>query len=142
MNSTKKKMKVIEKEVKNDNGIFYTLPLHKSKYSGWVWDAKGNFVFQFESEFTDKGQFVDGCLEMQDRILKSLNADSHEPIPELNLEVKDAIELWNDNKLLILIRGWGNLTGVGAHNFTGEKACKIQDNFVKWIIEKLSNKAQ
>jgi hypothetical protein len=43
-----------------------------------------------------------------------------------------------DNELFILIRGWGNLTGTGAHHFSEEKAVKIQDDFRDWIIYKLS----
>ena len=32
-------------------------------------------------------------------------------------------------KPFILIRDWGNLTGVGAHNLPAEKAAQIQDDF-------------
>jgi hypothetical protein len=39
---------------------------------------------------------------------------------------------------LILIRGWGNLTGCGAYNLDGEYAGKIQDTLEEYIIEKLS----
>lgn len=41
---------------------FYAKPFRKSKYSGWVWDNHGNFVFQFESEFDEKGDYVKGCF--------------------------------------------------------------------------------
>jgi len=40
----------------------------------------------------------------------------------------------------ILIRGWGNLTGIGGYNFDSEKASKIQDDFRDWIIYKLTKK--
>ena len=45
----------------------------------------------------------------------------------------------NNNDLpFILIRGWGNLIGIGGYNFDMEKASKIQDDFRDWIIYKLS----
>lgn len=124
--------------MKEEELKFYTKPFRKSKYSGWVRDNKGNFVFQFESEFDDKGDYAKGCLEMQDRILSSINSDEHKPIPELNLMLKSAIEIFNGEKHLITIRGWGNLTGISAHNFPAEKAAKIQDDFAQWLLYKLS----
>ena len=36
---------------------------------------------------------------------------------------------------LILIRGWGNLTGAGAHNLSVEEAANIQDTFADFIVE-------
>ena len=36
-----------------------------------------------------------------------------------------------------MIRGWGNLTGVGAYNLNGDYATKIQDTLAEYIIEKL-----
>ena len=116
---------------------FYKQPFHKPKYGSWIYDANGNFVFQFESEFDDKGEYTKGCLELQDRVIKSLNSNKHEPVDELNLSLK-CIEIKNNSKLFITIRGWGNLTGTGAHNFPVEKAVKIQDDFAAWIIYKLS----
>lgn len=37
----------------------------------------------------------------------------------------------------ISIRGWGKLTGVGGCNLEEEIACKVQDDFADWIIQKI-----
>jgi len=116
---------------------FYKQPFRKSDWS-WVYDANGNFVFQFERKYDENGNYEKGCIELEDRIIKSLNSKNQEIIPELKLMIRDAIEIKNHGKLLILIRGWGNLTGIGAHNFPIEKASKIQDDFAAWIIYKLT----
>lgn len=39
---------------------------------------------------------------------------------------------------LILIRGWGTLTGSGAYNLNEDYACAIQDSLAEYIVEKLT----
>jgi len=119
---------------------FYKQPFHQAKYGSWVYDANSNFVFQFESEFDEKGDYAKGCKEMQEAVIKSLNSKEHKPIAELNLSLhnEDPNFILNNGKLFAIIRGWGNLTGVGANNFPAEKAAKIQDDFRDWLIRKLS----
>lgn len=39
----------------------------------------------------------------------------------------------------ILIRGWGNLIGIGGFKLKEKQAIKIQDNFANWIIQTLKN---
>lgn len=119
---------------------FYTTPFHKNKYSGWVYDAKWNFVFQFEGDFDEKGNYAKGYEELTDKILFSLNDINHSPLENFNLELKNAIELYREEKLFILIRGWGNLTGIGWHNFDSEKASKIQYDFVEYFLYKVCDK--
>jgi hypothetical protein len=120
---------------------FYRQPFKQDKYSGWVYDARNNFVFQFdeEKEFDEKGNYLPGVKELREIVIFSLNALDFDPIPGLDLSVnpKDPIEILNHGKLFITIRGWGNLTGIGGHHFDGEKASKIQDNFRDWLIYKL-----
>ena len=118
--------------------VFYKQPFKKLEDTSWVYDANDNFVFQFERKYDENGNHAEGCIELEDKIIKSLNSDNQELIPELKLLLRDAIEIKNHGKLLILIRGWGNLTGIGAHNFPVEKAAKIQDDFAAWIIYKLT----
>jgi len=109
---------------------FYTRPFHQSVYGGWVYDARNNFVFQFENGVSK---------ELQQEVIFSLNALDSEPIEGLNLSFLDAIEILNDGQKFICIRGWGKLTGIGGYNFHVEKASKIQDDFRDWIIYKLTN---
>lgn len=119
---------------------FYTRPF-MIPYIGRVHDAKGNFVFQIETLYT-KGKYAEGEEKLKEEILLSLNAIDHEPIERFNLTVQNGIEIYDKDRFLILIRGWGNLTGIGAYNFSDEKARNIQDKFVLWLIEKLTKKKE
>lgn len=42
-----------------------------------------------------------------------------------------------DGIKVMLIRGWGHLTGGGALNLPYREAAKIQDDFGEWIVKKL-----
>ena len=119
---------------------FYKQPFRKIKYGSWVYDADNNFVFQFETRFNAKGDYEDGELELQQQVLESLNSTDHKPIigKKFFANPNDGGEIWYDEIHFITIRGWGNLTGIGAHNFDAEKAAKIQDDFCDWIIYKLT----
>lgn len=123
---------------------FYTQPFHQPKYGSWVYDSRSNFVFQFEKTeaYDSMGNYAEGVEELRQEVIFSLNSINHEPINSLNLSVneEDGTEILNGGKLFITIRGWGNLTGIGGHNFGEAKAVKIQDDFRDWLIYKLSNK--
>lgn len=114
---------------------FYKQPF-RNEYGSRVYDAKNNFCFQFEIEF------VENWKKLWEKVMFSLNSIEHEPIKELKLSInpKYPIQILNNGKPFILIRGWGNLTGIGGYNFSEEKATIIQDDFRDWIIYKLSNK--
>jgi hypothetical protein len=110
---------------------FYKRPLYLDKYSNWVYDAKHNFVFQFNKKNNNRN-------EMQE-IIFSLNSINHEPIENLDLSIGiKPTEILNNKLPFIQIRGWGNLTGIGGYNFSSDKASNIQDDFRDWIIYKLS----
>lgn len=121
----------------NNTLLFYKQPFRKSEYCGWVYDANENFVFQFETIFDEKGNYAAGEEDLMKSIIDSINSEDHIPIESMNLLSKDG-QILDGDRELITIRGWGNLTGVGAHNFSGEKAAKIQDDFEGWLIAKLS----
>lgn len=38
---------------------------------------------------------------------------------------------------IMVLRGWGHLTGRGALNLSPEEAIEIQDDFGEWIVKKL-----
>ena len=44
-------------------------------------------------------------------------------------------------KHIMLIRGWGHLTGICGLHLKDEDAAKIQDDFGKYIVEKLNEKS-
>ena len=107
---------------------FYTRPFVRLDFdSRRVYDAKANFVF----EFNDKDK------KLQREILFALNDIDLKPIQGLKLELQDPISIFKDKKPLITIRGWGNLTGIDARNFSDDKASKIQDDFVRWFFYKV-----
>ena len=110
------------------SALFYTRPFKMYEYGRQVYDAKDNFVFEFEKGVSK---------ELQQEVIFSLNALDKEPIYRLQITFFED-RILNDNKSIICIRGWGNLTGVGGYNFDSEKALKIQDDFRDWIVYKIS----
>jgi hypothetical protein len=116
---------------KTNPDLFYTRPFKMYEYGKQVYDAKDNFVFEFEKGVTK---------DLQKNVIFSLNALDNEPIETLKLSFLNSIEILNDNQKFICIRGWGNLTGTGGYHFKEEKAIKIQNDFRDWIIYKLSEK--
>lgn len=116
---------------------FYTRPFHIDYGGGWVYDAKGNFVFQFEKSLRkDK-------IQRQNIIfrLNALDKDTEEiPDYKLHYDHKNAEILdMTKGELFITIRGWGGLTGTGGgHGFSAEKASDIQKRFAEWLIERLT----
>ena len=103
---------------------------------------KGNFIFQFdeENEFDEKGNYVFGIKEFREKVILSLNSLNHEPIIDCVFKANPncPIEILKDDALLITIRGWGNLNGIGGYNFDEEKAVKIQNELRDWIVYKLT----
>lgn len=108
----------------------YEFPFHQAKYGSWVYDAKGNFIFQFENGDANVREKIIGILNGEVTEYNRREVRGSEGSIEVNIEGK-----WKE---LILIRGWGNLTGVGAYNLDGEYAAKIQDSLQEYILEKLN----
>lgn len=68
-------------------------------------------------------------------IINLLNGDEDKPVIR---EVKYSggyVSIGGIN--VMLLRGWGHLTGCGALNLPPEEAAKIQDDFGEWIVKKL-----
>ena len=105
----------------------YKFPFRQAKFGTWVYDDNSNFIFQF--------QFEDENTRKQ--VIDILNGDFI-PKKKKNFVFKDGI-ISIDDKQFIMIRGWGNLTGIGGYNLDGEYAAKIQDTLGEYIIEKLNN---
>ena len=116
----------------------YIFPLRKSEHSGWVYDTWGNFVFQFEPRFNDNGDFQDGWQEFETEVLGALNGKQPMKGGQPYHFKEGKIFRANDNTPVITIRGWGNLTGIGAHNLPAEDAANIQDTFGRFIVETLN----
>ena len=108
----------------------YQFPFHQAKYGSWVYDANSNFIFQFE---------IDN-KETREKAVAILNGEfeSNKDNKFVHEDGMIYLEKDGERKEFILIRGWGNLTGVGAYNLDGEYAGKIQDTLAEYIIEKLN----
>lgn len=119
----------------------YVFPLHKTKYSSQVYDAKGNFVFQFEPKFVN-GEYLDGWEDFESEVIDCLNGSlSMNYDGVFILKDGEIFAQKTDNKNvvhIITIRGWGNLTGIGAHHLHEDEAANIQDTFAEFIINKLN----
>jgi hypothetical protein len=128
MKNDNKQNKALSQTCVSKSALFYTRPFKMYEYGRQVYDAKDNFIFEFEKGISK---------ELQQEVIFSLNALDNEPIKNFNLTFfEDRIK--NNDTSIICIRGWGNLTGTGGYNFSEEKAIKIQDDFRDWIIYKLS----
>lgn len=109
---------------------YYKLPLQINE---WGIDAK---TADFRKAFD---WLLDIKLETKQRIIAQIN----DPQPNgLKLKGKfsydkDMVILY-DNKPIILIRGWGMLTGIGGYNLPLNEAAKIQDAFATYIVECLN----
>ena len=107
----------------------YKFPLVELGYSiGRVYDSGNNFVFQFHIE----------SKSTKEKLLKCINGEINLTNPHISFRHEDGFILDNDHNKLILIRGWGNLTGIGAHNLPVEEAANIQDTFADFIVERLN----
>lgn len=119
----------------------YVFPLKPANGGGWVFDQNGNFVFQFEAQF-EGGNYAKGWKEFEDKVLDCLNGKNHLKLTTesyfIHKEGQIFIKQEDNNKLIITIRGWGNLTGIGSHNLSGEEAANIQDTFAEFIVNKLN----
>lgn len=117
---------------------FYERPFHRAKYGSWIYDANGNFIFQFERNFTKSGDYIPMTIQNEDKFLEVLNGNG-EVDHDFNLSIVNEIQIHNHGSLFVTIRGWGGLTGIGGHGFKVEKAAKIQDDFAQWLLFKTKN---
>lgn len=116
----------------------YMFPLKCTGYSDRVYDLKGNFVFQFEPQFVE-GDFDPKYIELRDKIMTVLNSNERVDTGDKFYHESGQICKTGTRIPLITIRGWGNLTGIGANNLSHEEAANIQDTFAEFIVEKLNN---
>lgn len=113
----------------------YKFPLSSvnSDYYSQVYDSNDNFVFQFTFH-------SDKLKEKAQLILSVINGDKNLESKDVSFKHSEGYILDNKEQKLILIRGWGNLTGCGAHNLKPEIAANIQDTFADFIVERLNTR--
>lgn len=104
----------------------YEFPLSVCQ-AGWIRDYKRQFVAQFE--------FDDTLL--QHNVIAILNGIANPTKPHSFVHNSGMISEGKNN--YILIRGWGNLTGTGAHHLPEDEAANIQDTFAEFIVNRLNS---
>jgi len=128
-------IKLIKYIMKNWSDI-YKLPIAESYIdeedgfrSKRILDANRNFIFQF--------------LNVQDsaqiNALEAINGTKKLKGKDTTFSHKDGYIFANEHKA-IMIRGWGNLTGTGGHNLSGDDATNVQDTFADYIVSKLNER--
>jgi hypothetical protein len=112
--------------------IKFPLSLHHGK----VFTSNNSMAFDFAFRFL----YPDGMIiseEQQAIIVDILNGNTIKKIQTSGLTLKNDGIIYFDDKVFIIIRGWGNLTGIGGFHLSSDEAAKIQDEFAKYIINTL-----
>lgn len=103
----------------------YTMPFVDLMEMGRIYSGD-NFTFQF---LAGKEEDKQKCLQILNGEITEYNRQN---ITHQNGEISI------DGHPFILVRGFGNLCGVGAYNLSVEYASKIQDSLEEYIVEKLT----
>ena len=112
---------------------YYDMPLRVDDYCpSYVWTKDNEMAFNYlDEERIDNRDLVE--------IYEIVNAINGYGPGKFNASINsnhnDIIQIDGVDKLLI--RGWGNLTGQGAHNLDCVDAIRVQQDFAKWIVEQL-----
>jgi hypothetical protein len=111
----------------------YKFPLKVDEYCPIItWTADKQRAFDW---------CVDISLEKQQELIDIINGTK-----QYQFKYKfyrEDIEIYSENPIfkgepVLLIRGWGYLTGVGGLHLSQEEAIKIQDEFGDYIVEQLN----
>lgn len=95
----------------------------------YIWSSNNVMALMNVSDY--------GC-SLIDKLADILNGKLA-PSSSQNYEYR-APEILLNGEVLLVVRGWGHLTGAGGLNLDVDVANKIQDEFAEWVINKLSKK--
>lgn len=103
---------------------YYKLPL---KFDGfnYAWDKNGNMALMFDFNVQK---------EDAEKIVNTINGTAKHKIKKLKF---DGVDFFDKDNYIFCIRGWGNLTGIGANNLPESKAAEIQDAFRDFVHNQL-----
>lgn len=111
----------------------YKLPLKVDDYCPIItWTADKQRAFDW---------CVDVSLEKQQELIDKINDTKQHQFKYKFY--RDGIGIYSENpkfngEPILIIRGWGYLTGSGGLHLSSEEAIKIQDEFGDYIIEQLN----
>lgn len=95
--------------------------------------------FIFSSNGVMAFTILTGDNELIWKILNALNEeDAHLDLD--GITCKDDVFILKDGKNILMVRGWGHLTGCGALKLPDKEAIVIQDAFRDWVLGKISRK--
>lgn len=112
--------------------VYRDPPFVKDEIGTWIYDSERNFLFQFEIPWSNQG--------MIDKLLSVINGETIFTNDKLRFRHEGGYILDNLDQKIILIRGWGNLTGIGGLNLPEEQARNIQDTLAEFIVERLNKR--
>ena len=70
------------------------------------------------------------------KVVELLNGERTDKFKKDDVIVKkDKLFIGGD---VILVRGWGKLIGVGGLNLPPQEAAKLQDDFIAWVVENIT----
>lgn len=118
-----------------------TLPYGEVK----VFTSQGNMAFDFMFEFFknmfDGKEIMVVSKETRQDILDLINGVKTGSVEGIVTYDEDQGTINIDDKPLLLIRGWGHLTGTGGGlGLDPQLAANLQDDFANHIVQKLSGK--
>lgn len=92
--------------------------------------------------YDDNGRIVMNITDNKDYALMILNVLNGGEEHFRNSPFVDNVLSIIDSKgePVIIIRGWGYLTGIGGLNLSDSEALNIQDDLQSWILDKLNGK--
>jgi|AntDeeMinimDraft_6_1070357.scaffolds.fasta_scaffold09260_2 hypothetical protein len=107
----------------------YQLPI-KYDDMNYCWSKNGTMTLMFDEVVSE---------EDRQMIVKAVNGET-----ELKMEglTFDGCDFLLDGTYIFCVRGWGNLTGIGALNLPEEKALKIQDEFINHVHRALAKNTE
>ena len=104
------------------------------KYYSCVYGNEDQFCFMFDFDSWN----YEKDIGIKREVIDILNDKTDKKITA-KLEIVDGYKIYMNDKPFITIRGWGYLTECGGGLcLDPDVAKKIQDDFVKWIVDKLT----
>ena len=121
----------------------YKLPL-KARISGLKVFTADN-VMAFDFVFGPLANIIEGSIRTlsesdRNNVVDLVNGTKKGTVEGIILYNKEEGTITIDGNAIILIRGWGHLTGSGGLNLPPKRAAAIQDGFANYIVEKLTGK--
>ena len=94
-------------------------------------------IYTFSSNGTKTfTAFGDKAQAHMNHIVSLLNGELTEKYDKSDVIVdKDKLYVKGS---LIMVRGWGTLIGSGGYNLTPTEATKIQDDFIQWVVDTIT----